>query len=692
MRLRVLFLVCMAVFAAIIGLLGAQSLMHAVMQYRAAGEIERSVEASRRLLAIVEKFAIERVAMGDMVLDAEPAGPAATARAAQARTVTDDVIGMARSYLAALGSAGGARQMAVVHQAAAAIGPWREKVLRAVVLPRAARDPALFAAYLGSFAQPSAAIEGAIDLGDLSAIQQDGLMMDLIELARRAWRVRVLASTRNGPLIATMNSGAAPGPALFETMSSAGAKLDENWAMIASLATRLDMLPDIGISVTSSRQSFAEADKTYFAIVDAARKHEPYPIGPKEFGAISSKGGLAAMAIRDAALSAALDRTKANGARALWGVLVTIAVVGAATLAIVGVLLVLTRRIVSPLMAMTETIDRLSRSELDVIVPARDRPDEMGQMARAVEALRAGAVQAAQAAAEQQRERQAKEQRASRLEDLVRGLETRVGALAGAVASRSVELQSTAESMSSTAAQTGEQAGTMALAADDADGGVQVLAAASQQLAASVDEIRRQVAHSAAMAQRAAEDTRRTDQTVRALSEGAQTIGQVIDLIAGIAGQTNLLALNATIEAARAGDAGKGFAVVASEVKNLAQQTATATARIGDQIGHIQTATRDAVGAIEGIATVIEEVSTIATLIAAAVEQQGAATAEIARSVGHTSGAVRGVSDMIVLVSGSANDTGTAAAQVLNAANDLSRQADQLSQEVDSFVAEVRAA
>jgi methyl-accepting chemotaxis protein len=692
MRLRVLFLVCMAVFAAIIGLLGAQSLLHAFMQYRAAGEIERSVEASRQLLAIAEKFAIERVAMGDMLLDAEPAGPAAIARAAQARAITDDAINAARSYLITLGPVGGARQAGVVGGVGAVIGPWREKVLRAAALPRAARDPALFAAYIGSFAQPSSAIEGAIDLGDLTALQQDGLMMDLIELARRAWRVRVLASTRNGPLIATMNSGAAPGPALFEAMSGAGAKLDENWAMIASLATRLQTLPDIGRSVSASRQSFEAADKTYLAIVEAARKHDPYPIGPKEFGAISSKGGLAAIAIRDAALSAALDRTQANGARAWWLVGVTTAVVGAATLAIFGVLIVLTRRIVSPLMAMTEAISRLSRSELDVVIPVRERPDEMGQMARAVEALREGAVQAARAAAEQQQERQAKEQRATRLEHLVRGLETRVGALAGAVASRSVELQSTAESMSSTAAQTGEQTGTMAMAAGDADGGVQVLAAASQQLAASVDEIRRQVAQSAAMAQRAAEDARRTDHTVRALSDGAQTIGQVIDLISGIAGQTNLLALNATIEAARAGNAGKGFAVVASEVKNLAQQTAAATGRIGDQISQIQTATRDAVTAIEEIGTVIEEVSIIATLIAAAVEQQGAATAEIARSVGHTSGAVRGVSEMIELVNGSANNTGKAAAQVLTAANDLSRQADQLSQEVDTFVAEVRAA
>jgi len=268
--------------------------------------------------------------------------------------------------------------------------------------------------------------------------------------------------------------------------------------------------------------------------------------------------------------------------------------------------------------------------------------------------------------------------------------QARVGQLLGVLGESSKALEGTAQSMSATADVTTRQSATVATAAEQASVSVQTVSASADQLSSSIGEISRQVTQSAHITSKAVQEARRTDSIVRALSEGANKIGQVVDLITNIAGQTNLLALNATIEAARAGEAGRGFAVVASEVKSLAQQTARATEEIGAQIAQVQSATNDAVEAIRGITGTIEEVSGIAATIAAAVEQQGAATAEIARNVQLVSISTQEVTSNISGVSQAAHQAGIAVGHVLGNANDVSSQAARLSAEMASFVTSLR--
>jgi methyl-accepting chemotaxis protein len=183
-----------------------------------------------------------------------------------------------------------------------------------------------------------------------------------------------------------------------------------------------------------------------------------------------------------------------------------------------------------------------------------------------------------------------------------------------------------------------------------------------------------------------------TAQTEAAVSEGAQRIGDIVQLITKIAAQTNLLALNATIEAARAGAAGRGFAVVATEVKSLATQTAAATQQIESQIAEICAATDEAVQAIRSIAGTIDEVSATANNITAAVQEQQVAAREIARNVGEASRGTQEVTANIEDVRQAAAHTGAAATQVLGSATDLANNAQTLSRELADFLGTVRAA
>jgi methyl-accepting chemotaxis protein len=359
----------------------------------------------------------------------------------------------------------------------------------------------------------------------------------------------------------------------------------------------------------------------------------------------------------------------------------------------VGMAVLMGRSIATPIQRMTQVMTRLANRDISAEVAGAGRKDEVGAMASAVQVFKDNMIQADQLMAEQERLKgEAALAQKVAMHQTADAFEAKVGGLVAILSSGATELQATAQSMSSTATQTDQRATTVAAAAEEAGTGVQTVAAAAEELSSSIVEISRQVAHSSNITARAVVDAQRTDGIVRALAEGAEKIGHVVGLITNIAGQTNLLALNATIEAARAGDAGKGFAVVASEVKSLANQTATATEQISQQIAQIQAATKEAVEAIQGITGTVEEVSAIAVSIATAVEEQGAATAEIARNVQQTAQAAQDVTVNISGVSQAANDTGAAATQVLGAASDLSKQAEQLTAEVGQFVAGIRAA
>jgi methyl-accepting chemotaxis protein len=127
------------------------------------------------------------------------------------------------------------------------------------------------------------------------------------------------------------------------------------------------------------------------------------------------------------------------------------------------------------------------------------------------------------------------------------GFEQAVSGIIGMVSSSATELQATAQTMTATATETASQSTTVAAAAEEAASNVNTVAAAAEELGSSVQEIGRQVAGSAELAQRAVHEADQTGTLVQELSAAVSRIGDVVGLISTIAGQTNLLALNATI-------------------------------------------------------------------------------------------------------------------------------------------------
>jgi PAS domain S-box-containing protein len=288
--------------------------------------------------------------------------------------------------------------------------------------------------------------------------------------------------------------------------------------------------------------------------------------------------------------------------------------------------------------------------------------------------------------------RKATEQRKLDMQRIAGEFESAVGEIIETVSSASTELEASAGTLTMTAERSQELTVAVAAASEQASTNVQSVASATEELTSSVNEISRQVQESARIAHEAVGQAQQTNQSVSELSEAAGRIGAVVELISNIAGQTNLLALNATIEAARAGDAGRGFAVVASEVKALAEQTAKATGEISQQIGSIQAATSQSVGAINAITGTINRMSEIASSIASAVEEQGAATQEISRNVQQAAQGTQQVSSNITDVQRGTAETGSASSQVLSSAQALAQDSVRLKTEVGKFLTSVRAA
>lgn len=357
----------------------------------------------------------------------------------------------------------------------------------------------------------------------------------------------------------------------------------------------------------------------------------------------------------------------------------------------IALVAVLSRHIGKGIVSLARTTERLAQSDYDIPVPETERKDEVGDLARSIATLQEAAQKArdmenAQAGlkAKIEEERQA---------DLVRvanRFDSGVQGLANGLFATASELQGAADGVRNQIALAEDLTHSVTRIAGTTSTNVAAVAAAAEELSASISEIAGQVDVAQSVSKKASDEAGNVTNMVHNLKEVVGQISDVVKLITSIANQTNLLALNATIEAARAGEMGKGFAVVANEVKTLANQTTNATKDIAEHISSVQNATDMTIGAIEEIVTTISEISRISTDLADVMLQQREATTEISRNIDQAAGGAADVSNYMDRLGKAVSQVGGSSQEMQMATSEVREKTSSLQTAMHGFVAQIK--
>lgn len=337
-----------------------------------------------------------------------------------------------------------------------------------------------------------------------------------------------------------------------------------------------------------------------------------------------------------------------------------------------------------PLVRMTTAMGRLAQNDLSVEIPSLGRGDEIGAMALALQIFYENAVQVEELKKQEELQAQrVEEERRKVLLSIADDFEQSVGAAVSSVSVTSTSISHSTQTIDMVTQKSLSLSDQLSQTAHDAGQSVGLVAAAAEELAASIQEVSKHAKKSAAIASDAVNKSDKIQVTVSELSEAGIQISEVVRVIEDIAAQTNMLAMNAKIEAERAGDVGKGFAVVAEEVKKLSDETSHATADISSRVQSIRRTSDDTISAIDVIRTTIDRIHNTADLIANSVGEQSQATAEIAQSASRASAATskveQGVDDMRVASSEVNKAVDSLRSNVSTLSDNRSRMSDQIS-------------
>ena len=392
-------------------------------------------------------------------------------------------------------------------------------------------------------------------------------------------------------------------------------------------------------------------------------------------------------------MSAAILKSAAESRSAAWSEFSLLAAISVAALLLALLAAhILARSIIGPIREMNTVRDSLF-ADLDGALDTSANSDEIASMAKTVEVFRANAAEMDRIRSEKDAEIATVEAvRIAEMERLGFQFEATIEDAVKEALAHSNRTQAAAQDLFGLTADAEAQASDVSAAAQQTLQSLQVVTKSTRDLDDSIQNIAIRVRKTQDMSRRAVDDSQLAKLRISELAEATDRIGDITRLITDIAEQTNLLALNATIEAARAGNAGKGFAVVAAEVKNLANQTASATDEISSQVRLVQQETADAVKAIDAITSIINDIDDVNGDVAAAVVDQTTASAEIASNLSQVSISTADVNRTLKTINSGAGRAGESARAMLDASTKTENRASSVADAVHQFMKSIRAA
>jgi methyl-accepting chemotaxis protein len=685
MRLRALFVSALAVLAAVIMTAVGWIATGYYRDYQNAVTARQLSVAMGAVTNYLERASVERGRHSQLLVAATLPTPDALKALNEAKAATDQVLLSIKDSFLLLPHQDQLPMLAKLDEAVEKVKTARNLSQTEYSKPADQRPPNTASLIVSEFSKGNNVVHEMVRYLDSRVFETHPGVARIMQTSRISNELRDATGRRSTFISQYVGSGRAFTPEITRQVHDLTGQIVVHWNNLKTTVEQLGEVTELRKALAETeRVARVEGEKRYIELINAANAGTKPDISVADWWAWTQKTLRTTLLARDAATIEAVRLAEQTEVVARTRLMTAVGVL-LAVVALVALLAVsFGQRIVQPIIALAETTGVVASDKLDVAVPHKERSDEIGEMAKALERLRVGAIEA----------REFQSRAAAEKEEVTRGVRRDLAVgfqeeVEGAVVALITTTKTIRTNSQIAVDATDEMHGRTNNASHDVRQlaeRVTNVASAADELAAAIAEVSRQAEEASAVTQQAARETLLASSSVDNLSSISGRINEIVGLIKSIADQTNLLALNATIEAARAGEAGRGFAVVASEVKGLAQQTANATDEIGRQIAEMRAAIAESVDSIRRVSEQVPVIEHSSSAISAAMSQQRATTETISQEISDAARMTNALDEMTGSVLTSAQTAADAAKAVLDVMSELDKRSEIMNNRTREFV------